>query len=147
MRRLDYPPIWLLGALALVWGETLLVPDVLPWAWAQALGTGAVVVAVLLVLAAGWEFLRARSTIIPHQTPQKLITTGVFAYTRNPIYLADLLILAGFSLRWGAVSGLLLLPVLAFVLHHRFILGEESRIRAAFGPDATAYFARTRRWI
>lgn len=147
MRHLDYPPIWLLAALALVWAETQLVPGVVPWAWAQNLGTGLALVAAGLFVLAGWEFLRARSTIIPHQTPQTLITTGIFAYSRNPIYLADLLILVGLSLRWGAGSGFFLLPVLAFVLHHRFILGEESRIRAMFGADAEAYFARTRRWI
>lgn len=147
MRHLDYPPVWLLGALVLVWGETQLLPGAVPWVWAQSLGTGLALVAAGLFVLAGWEFLHARSTIIPHQTPQKLITTGIFAYSRNPIYLADLLILAGLSLRWGAVFGLFLVPVLAFVLHHRFILGEESRIRAMFGADGDAYFARTRRWI
>jgi protein-S-isoprenylcysteine O-methyltransferase Ste14 len=147
LRHLDYPPIWLLAALGLVWAETLLAPQVVPMAWAQMFGTGLVVVAIALFAAAAWEFWRARSTIIPHQTPQRLITGGIFALSRNPIYLADVVLLVGLSLRWGAVSGVLLAPVLVFVLQRRFIAGEEARIRASFGQAAEQYFHRTRRWL
>lgn len=136
-----------MGALALVWVETHLVPGAVPWVWAQGLGTVVALLAVALFALAGWEFLRARSTIIPHQTPRKLITTGIFALSRNPIYLGDLLLLVGLSLRWGAISGLALAPALALVLHHRFIKSEETRIRTTFGANADAYFACTRRWL
>lgn len=145
-RYLDYPPIWLLGALGLVWLETILAPQILPGAAVWA-GNALVLAGLGIIVAAAVEFWRARSTIIPHQMPRALITRGIFALSRNPIYLADLLLLVGFSLRWGAVSGLLLAPVLAWVLHQRFILSEESRLRAAFGAAADAYFARTRRWV
>jgi len=147
MRHLDYPPIWLLAALALVWAETLLMPGLLGWAWLQQAGTLIVGVALVLIALAAVEFLRARTTIIPHQVPQRLITTGIFALSRNPIYLADMLLLVGLSLRWGAVSGLVLAPVLFRVLQQRFILPEEARLRATFGPEAERYMARTRRWI
>jgi protein-S-isoprenylcysteine O-methyltransferase Ste14 len=147
LQYLDYPPVWLLAALGLVWGETLLAPQLVPMAWAQMPGTALVGVAIVLFAAAAWEFWRARSTIIPHQTPQRLITGGVFALSRNPIYLADVVLLLGLSLRWGAVSGLLLAPVLVWVLQRRFIYGEEARIHASFGQAADAYFKRTRRWL
>ncbi|PZX39326.1 protein-S-isoprenylcysteine O-methyltransferase Ste14 [Roseinatronobacter thiooxidans] len=147
MRHLDYPPVWLIGALALVWCETMFVPQLLGHAYIQGAGTLLVLLGAVLFGLAGWAFLRARSTIIPHQTPQRLITTGIFRFSRNPIYLADVLILVGLSLRWGAVGGLVLAPVLVWVLHARFIKLEEGRILRAFGADAQAYFARTRRWL
>ena len=147
LRYLDYPPIWLLAALGLVWGETVLVPQSLVGAGGQMMGNALILLAILLILAAVAGFVQARSTIIPHQMPHQLITGGIFRLSRNPIYLADLLLLVGFSLRWGAVSGLALVPLLAWVLHVRFILGEEARLRAAFGAAADAYFARTRRWL
>ncbi len=147
LRYLDYPPIWLLAALGLVWGETVLVPQSLVGAGGQMMGNALILLAILLILAAVAGFVQARSTIIPHQMPRQLITGGIFRLSRNPIYLADLLLLVGFSLRWGAVSGLALVPLLAWVLHVRFILGEEARLRAAFGAAADAYFARTRRWL
>ncbi|MCC5956001.1 MAG: isoprenylcysteine carboxylmethyltransferase family protein [Natronohydrobacter sp.] len=147
MRHFDYPPVWLIAALGLVWAETLVVPGLVAYAGVQIFGTGLVAVALVLIALAAWSFLRARSTIIPHQTPQRLINSGIFALTRNPIYLADVLLLVGLSLRWGALSGLVLAPVLLWVLQHRFILAEEARIRAAFGAQAEGYFSRTRRWI
>ena len=76
-----------------------------------------------------------------------LITTGIFRLSRNPIYLADLLILTGVSLIWGKFIGLILVPLLGWVLFRRFISGEEARLREIFGEEYTAYTARTRRWI
>ncbi len=103
--------------------------------------------AAVLTLAALVRFLAARTTFVPRRKPDALITSGVFRLTRNPIYLADLLVLAGFALFWGKALGLLLLPVLFLVLKYRFILGEEARLRAVFGPEFEAYAARTRRWL
>lgn len=147
MRYLDYPPVWLIAALGLVWGETLVWPGLVPWPAVQHVGTGLALIAVALFGLAAVEFLRARSTIIPHQMPAALITRGIFALSRNPIYLADVILLVGLSLRWGAASGLVLAPVLVWVLRLRFIAGEEARLRARFGAAAEAYFARTRRWL
>lgn len=101
----------------------------------------------LLMAAAMMEFARARTTIIPRQAPAALITSGIFRMSRNPIYMADLLILAGFSLIWGSVLGLALVPALAWLLQTRFIEGEEARLEDVFGSEFTDYTARTRRWI
>jgi len=144
---LDYPPVWLLGALAVALAEGALRGPVLDVPALRGMGSGLALLAVALMALAAWEFARARSTIVPHQMPQRLITGGIFAWSRNPIYLADVLLLVGLSLRWGAVSGLLLALPLAWVLRARFIRPEEARLRAAFGTAAEAYFAGTRRWI
>ncbi|MCC5992454.1 MAG: isoprenylcysteine carboxylmethyltransferase family protein [Rhodobacteraceae bacterium] len=147
MRKLDYPPVWLAGTILLVWLETRLVGPLLPFAPVQGAGTALLLLGLALLGGAALSFWRARSTIIPHQTPGVLITSGLFRLSRNPIYLGDALILAGMSLRWGAVTGLVLLPAFLWVLTKRFIEPEEQRLRAAFGPEADAYFARTRRWL
>lgn len=147
MRALDYPPVWLAGAVLLVWLETQMIGPLLPFAPVQAAGTALLALGLALLGGAALSFWRARSTIIPHQMPGALITTGLFRLSRNPIYLGDALILVGVSLRWGAVAGLVLLPGFLWVLTKRFIEPEEDRLRAAFGPEAEAYFARTRRWL
>lgn len=143
MRFLDLPPIWLAGALALTWVS----PWGLPWGTTFWPGIILLVVAAGLTLAALREFARARTTIIPHLQPAALITSGVFRWTRNPIYVADVLILAGLALIWGKIFGLVLVPVLVILLERRFIRGEEARLSAAFGPAFDAYAARTRRWL
>lgn len=147
LRHLDYPPVWLLAlaVLAHVLGEV--GPDLAVPAWPPAMGTGLVGTGLALMAAAGWEFMRARTTIVPHRAPGALITSGVFRYSRNPIYLADVLILAGLILRWEAWLALPLVPALVVVLDRRFIRPEEARLRAGFGAAAEDFMRRTRRWL
>lgn len=146
-RMLDYPPVWLAGALVLAFWAGWAWPVLAGVVWFTAAGWSLVLLAVALMAAAAARFLRHRTTIIPHRAPDALITGGVYRLSRNPIYLADVLLLAGFILIWGAHLAWPLVPLLAWVLQRRFITPEESRLRAAFGPQAEAYFSRTRRWI
>ena len=143
MKWIDLPPVWTIVALFVTWS----VPLTSPWGPLILPGRIALGAAAFLIAASLVEFVRARTTVIPREAPSALITTGIFRLSRNPIYLADLLILAGFSLIWGKFLGVLLVPLLAYVLVTRFILGEEARLRDAFGRDYESYLAQTRRWI
>jgi protein-S-isoprenylcysteine O-methyltransferase Ste14 len=147
MRFLDYPPVWLMGFLGLAWAQSAMLPT--PWGggWAPVLGGLLALAGAAAMAAALPQFLRARTTLVPHRAPSALITGGIYRLTRNPIYLGDVLILAGLALRWQAFPALLLVPVLMAVLTRRFILPEEARLRAAFGAAFDAWAARTRRWI
>lgn len=144
---LDYPPVWLLGALGLAKAETLLLGPAFQVGVLTAIGTLLFWAGLAIMGIAALSFLRAQSTIVPHKTPAKLITGGLYRLSRNPIYLADLLLLGGLALVWGSVVGLVLVPVLARILTRRFIEPEEARLRAAFGAEAEAFFQHTRRWL
>lgn len=144
---LDYPPIWLLGALVLAKAETMLLGPAFQMAALTLLGNALFFAGLAIMALAALSFLRARSTIVPHETPAALITGGLYRLSRNPIYLADLMLLLGLALVWGSVLGLVLVPVLARILTRRFIEPEEARLRAAFGTEAEAFLNRTRRWI
>lgn len=143
----DYPPVWLAAFAAAAWAQGRFLPFLQPGDWAVWAGRGLVGAGGALMLAAAVELRRHRTTIIPHETPSALVTTGVYRVSRNPIYLADLLILAGLALLFGALPSLLLVPVLAVVLERRFIRPEEARLRARFGPAFDAWARGTRRWI
>jgi protein-S-isoprenylcysteine O-methyltransferase Ste14 len=143
MRWFDLPPVWLVLALVL----TRLSPWVLPGGPLVLPGVALFLLAGLLTLAALVEFRRARTTFVPRKPPSALITTGVFRWTRNPIYLADGLILAGISLIWGKVLGLVLVLPFLWMIRQRFILGEEAGLRAEFGAAFDDYARRTRRWL
>lgn len=143
MKWIDLPPVWLLGCLVLAWVSPLtFAPGFAVW-----IGWAAIAVGVLLTGLAVIAFLSAKTTIIPRHDPNALITHGIFARTRNPIYLADVLFLFGASLIWGAWVGLVLVPLFVWMLTQRFITGEEAVLRDAYGADFTAYCARVRRWI
>jgi protein-S-isoprenylcysteine O-methyltransferase Ste14 len=140
----DTPPVWLAGCIALAWAQAQwlpLWPAPAPW-----LGAAAVVFGLALFLWAGVQFRRRRTSIVPRETPAALLTTGPYALTRNPIYLADALILAGLALRWDA-GGLVLVAGFVALISGRFIAGEEALCRAAFGARWDAYAARVRRWL
>lgn len=146
MRALDYPPVWLAGFLALAWVQDRLVPMGEPGAFLWP-GTLLALAGLALMAAALPEFVRRRTTIVPHRIPSALITGGVYRFTRNPIYLGDALLLVGLVLRWGAWPSLILVPAFVAVITVRFILPEEARLRAAFGKAFDDWCARTRRWI
>ncbi|MFN6979725.1 MAG: methyltransferase family protein [Gemmobacter sp.] len=143
---LDYPPVWLAGFIAVAWVQAGVLPlggpGIAYWP-----GTLLVLAGAALMLAAVRRFVRARTTIVPHETPRALITAGVYRLSRNPIYLGDVLVLAGLCLRWGAWPSLLLVPVFVAVITRRFILPEEARLRATFGAAYEDWASRVRRWI
>ena len=147
MRRLEVPPLWLLGFVALAWVQTRLVPlpffgvagDVAGWLLVAAGG------ALLLIPVA--QMLAGRTTVDPHGQPARLMTGGLFRLSRNPIYLGDTLMLTGFLLIMDAPLALPLVPLFVWIVTHRFILPEEARLRSIFGAEFEAFCARTRRWV
>ncbi len=122
-----------------------------PWRFAPGVLTGlgwlAIGIGVGLTVLAVFAFVAAKTTIIPRHAPDALITFGIFRWTRNPIYLADVLFLFGVSLIWGAWLGLVLVPIFAWMLDRRFIQGEEVVLRNVYVDSYTAYCQRVRRWI
>ena len=144
----DLPPVWLCLFLALAWVQSSNLgifqgaPAIIDLLGGLGVGAG-----VLLIALAAVELRRARTTIIPHQPPEALVTTGIYRRTRNPVYLGDTLILTGLILRWEAWPSLLLVPLFVWVITDRFILGEEGRLVDAFGPAFDRYAQGTRRWL
>ncbi|MEP1426904.1 MAG: methyltransferase [Tateyamaria sp.] len=146
---IDIPPVWLVLAIIVVWWQARLFPLglTLEGAVTDALAGLMIGAGAILILAAALAFRRARTTILPHQTPAVLITTGVFARTRNPIYLADVLILTGFILRFDAVASLVLVPIFVWWIERHFIVPDENRMRRSFRADFAAYERKVRRWL
>ena len=139
----------LLLCAVIAWWQGQLLPMGLSFGptWAVPVGTILVGLGLLLLALALIEFVRRRTTPIPHMEASALITSGIFRVTRNPIYLGDILILAGLILRWDAVLSLPLIPVLIWIIDFRFIRAEESRLKRAFGDAFLRYMAQTRRWL
>ncbi len=143
-QMLDLPPNWLALCILLAWVQAATLPSLPPL---PISGWSFFAVGVAFMLLAFRAFQQARTTVVPHQKPTRLITHGVFRVSRNPIYFADLMILAGLSLVWGSWLGLILVPALAKLLTKRFIEPEEGRLREMFGANFDEWAARTRRWL
>jgi len=145
LRWINLPPVWLLACMAVAWwiaqtyspfGDTLLWP-----------GRVLIVLSLLAMLWAAVAFKQAKTTIVPHLQPSALVETGPYQHSRNPIYVADLVILARWCVSLGSPLGLILLIPMYYALLHLFILPEEGRLRTGLGQPYIDYCARVRRWI
>jgi protein-S-isoprenylcysteine O-methyltransferase Ste14 len=104
-------------------------------AWA---GVGLYVLA-LRDLGASWRFT------IDRERSGELVTTGVFAFSRNPIYVALMLLALGVSLALGSLPLILLACAAPFYFQH-LIRREERFLAGHYGEAYRAYGARVRRW-
>jgi len=112
------------------------------WAALAVAATG-----FLVMLRAWWLFRQAGTPICPTDDAAVLITTDVYALSRNPMYLGILAMLGGAALLAGTLP--LYLAALAFgaIIDGAFCPYEERRLLAAFGAEYDCYRARVRRWL
>lgn len=146
---LDIPPVWLFLALGVAYylGKIKPLGLSLDHPITQFLAAVLIGAGLILMLLAVTEMRRQKTTVIPHLEADKLVQSGIFKRSRNPIYLGDVLLLAGFILRWDAIAALPLIPLLFWVLEKRFVLPEEDRLRRKFRQDFYRYSEKTRRWL
>lgn len=132
------------GVLAAILAEVL-VPTTLGLpSWVGVIG---LVAGLAFDASAMAAFHRARTNILPHRPADRLVTSGPYALSRNPIYLGNTIAVVGLAV---LVSSLWMLgaAVLAAVLtHHLAILREEEHLSARFGPAWEAYARRVPRWL
>jgi len=149
LKWIDIPPVWLLVAAILAWVQGTYYPNGLSFggAWADFAGGILVGGGLLLMLLAAFEMRKHRTTMIPHRDADTMVQSGIFSRSRNPIYLGDVLVLAGLVLRFDAVLALPLVPLLLWVLEKRFVIPEEDRLRVKFRANFARYCQKTRRWI
>ena len=94
-------------------------------------------------------FRKARTTVNP-LTPHRsvaVVSTGVYRFTRNPMYLGLALILLGLAVYLASPWALLGPLVFAAYITRFQIVPEERALQARFGAAYTAYRARVRRWL
>ena len=145
-KLIDIPPVWLAGFAVLAWIVGAVLPVDLR-GLVFGFGTLLVAAGLILIVLAALQFRAHQTSIVPHMHAKSLITSGVFRFSRNPIYLADALILTGLCLRWDAAAALILVPIFIWIIQSRFIIAEEARLKADFPEEFAQYSAQTRRWV
>ena len=129
-------PLLLKGDRAVAGGVTLVLAVCL-----FALGVG-------LYLRCVWDFaVSGGGTPAPIDAPKRLVTNGVYRYSRNPIYIAELTMIAGWAILFTApiivAYGVVLFVVLSLAVRRY----EEPRLARQFGDQYAAYTAETGRWL
>lgn len=142
------PPVWFLLSLLAMTGLHFGWPGArwieAPW---NALGALPFVAGVALIASASRAFVRHQTTIKPFEPSSALVCKGVFARTRNPMYLGLVLMLASTAAGFGTATPWAVPPLFAIWIEFAFIRREEARLLAQFGDEYAAYLKKVRRWI
>jgi protein-S-isoprenylcysteine O-methyltransferase Ste14 len=102
------------------------------------------------VLLGGWFRKTMGDADAPVRTDRpvpRLTTEGPFRYTSNPAYLGLAMIYAGIAILRNALSAILFLPLVVWVIGREVIGREERYLERTFGQEYLAYKARVRRWV
>lgn len=95
-----------------------------------------------------FAFKRHETTICPFEDEtREIISTGVFGWTRNPIYLGEAIMLAGTSLLWGHAWPFASVVLFIVGIDRSVITWEEATLHQRFGSIYDDYRRRTRRWL
>ena len=149
--ELKVPPVAVALATGFVmWLASPVLPALaLPEPWRGIVTFALIGIGMAIGLAGVVSFRRAGTTVNPTRpgTASRVVDSGPYRFTRNPMYLGLGVILAG----WGAsLSSLLsILAIALFVLYmNRFqIAPEEKALAAVFGEEFLAYRKRVHRWL
>jgi protein-S-isoprenylcysteine O-methyltransferase Ste14 len=112
-------------------------------------GVGGVLIAAALGMGLGAIrlFGKAGTHVEPWKPATALVTSGIYAYTRNPMYMGMALIHVGLSLIFDSVTVLLLLVPFLVVIRYGVIGREERYLTAKFPAEYPEYQRRVRRWF
>ncbi len=147
-RVIASPPLIMLGlflaalAAEYFWPVSFVRPVLLYWA-----GMGMMGIAGAVIIGSAGYFHKKGTNVETWKPTETLVTTGLYAYSRNPIYSAFLIFFTGLGIASGNGWNFILLPVLYLLLRHGVIAREEIYLTDKFGDTYRQYQAKVRRWL
>ena len=144
------PPLWMLIVAAVMWALSRFWPilTIIPASWGR-FGLRVITIASLTPLVAMVQFRIAQTTINPYkpEKTQALVTSGLYGCSRNPMYLALLILLFGWAIELGTLTPLAGPLLFTVLIQHMQIRPEEHSLRIRFGEDYDRYCDRVSRWL
>ena len=107
------------------------------------------ILGLIIFISAVRSFREQKTTVNPLKPKQasSLVTSGIFRFSRNPMYLGMLIILLSISFKFNLLGGIII-SLLFFIFITKFqIYPEEEAMNELFGDKYTQYSNTTRRWI
>lgn len=141
------PPLIYLAALGIGYFFSRVYPLVFVPTSAKMWGWPLIALGVLCMVSAFHAMQRANTPVDPYQATTALVTTGVYSFSRNPLYITLTLFYVGGALLLNAPWAMLLLPLVLMVMVRYVIVREERYLERKFGAAYRQYKARVRRWI
>lgn len=149
--ELKVPPA-VVGALAagLMWLAAHGAPALaFQFPWRDWIAAGLVLLGSIIAVSGIVSFRRARTTVNPTRpaTASSLVVSGIYRFTRNPMYLGFALVLLALAVHMANALALALVPCFVLYLDRFQIRAEERALASLFPREFAAYTSRVRRWL
>jgi len=142
------PPFIAAGNIFLFYLSTLLIPS-FEFTGQAILGILIGLEGIIIIFLSIRLFREYQTTINPfkaHET-SRLITSGIYSFTRNPMYLGLSSIQVAFGIYLGAYVSIFLIPSFITYITYKQIIYEEQILEKKFGDEYINYLKSVRRWI
>ena len=113
----------------------------------KVVGIAMVLFAVAVAILVNGSFKRSGTAIEPWKPTTKIVTTGFFAWSRNPIYTGFCLFNVGIGIAFNNFWIFISFIPAAILVYYVAIAKEEAYLEKKFGEDYNAYKNKVRRWI
>tara|TARA_B100000609_G_C17190707_1_gene422304 strand:+ start:21 stop:455 length:435 start_codon:yes stop_codon:yes gene_type:complete len=143
--KFSFPPV--ITLLCLIAQFILLATIPIPVAIHLVLGLLVLASSLALIIFSFLELNKFDTTYVPDGNPEKLVKSGPFRYSRNPIYLGMLGILISVSFFSQSLSTFIVPVVFYFIIEATWIKHEEEKLSEKFNKEWNEYKSSTRRWI
>lgn len=149
--ELKIPPVAVVAIIAGLIALTARLLPMQPWHFtdAKALAFALVTAGAFIAVAGVIAFRQAKTTVNPMKPEEssELVQSGVYRFTRNPMYLGFLLALMGWSVWLASLPGMMWLIVYVLYMNRFQIIPEERILEQHFGSAFSDYRKRVRRWF
>ena len=143
--KITFPPVILLASIVLQ--IILLFSFPISVDLSSLLGLILILSGISLVFVSFRFMRKMKTTFIPDGTPEILISSGPFRFSRNPIYLGMLSILVGVAFLMSSLSAIIIAFVFGIIINFTWIAHEEKKLHELFPEDWENYSSKVRRWI
>ena len=147
LKKICIPPVFVLLSLLLIVLFYFIIPkfNLIPFPF----NLGGILIAFLgfSIMGKSRDLFRKHKTTLDIEKSSSLITEGIFARTRNPMYMGMFLLLLGFGICFRNLLSILVPFVFAASIRILFITAEERMLSETFGQHYLDYKKRVRRWI
>lgn len=124
------------------------VPDFIPVSpLVMAAGAIALLSGIFVMLAGTSRFRKLGNNLEPWKHSNQIVSSGIYGYTRNPMYLGMALTYVGLALWFRSSWAIIVLPVVILVIRSQVIAREERYLAQKFGDEYLAYKGKVRRWF
>ena len=143
--KLSFPPVITLACLGMQFVLYLMLP--LEVNLSLLLGLILLIGSIVLIVMAFKELKDYETTYIPDGQPEKLVNTGPFKISRNPIYLGMFGILIASAFLMQSISALLIPILFISIIQNTWITHEEEKLKEKFPEQWEQYISSTKRWL